>query len=533
MSEHYFRTHWLQPAVCGCLVLAALSGQAGNFATNGGEYTIAGAVLGDQVRPQIGLSTTGGFIVWEDNYTDGEGKGVSARRLDPTLSGVLSSFRVNQSGTLDQEHPQVSLLNNGGAAFVWQGGRQGFQHIYARMLSGSNTWVTGDILVNGSTNGLQINPQVATLANGNVIVVWCSMNQVAANSLQDVYGQILSPTGAKIGSEFLVNQFTAFNQRAAALAPLSGGGFVVTWVSEQQRSSTEPNPNMLYPSGYVVGPTVDIFARIYTAAGGSLGNEFLVNTSSNICANPALAGALDGGFAVAWSELDSLSRSNSWDIYARPFSAGGSGGVLRRVNTITYGEQFAPRVGASGTDYLVVYNSLGHDGSREGVFGQFLRGDGSFLGEEKRINTTTPSQQIYPTVAADSAGRFLVAWSSYTGSPNNFDLMAQRYEDTQQALAAPGAPFVQVLSSNTLNVTWPAQDGLSVAHYEVYADGSAMPTAQVTNTFWRMTGLAPASTHSVRLSYVLADGRRSPLSEPSLNTTYSATQLGAGFPRSG
>ena len=59
---------------------------------------------------------------------------VSAVRLDSTLSAAFAPFRVNNTATNDQERPVVSLLKNGGAAFAWQGGRQGFQHIYARFL---------------------------------------------------------------------------------------------------------------------------------------------------------------------------------------------------------------------------------------------------------------------------------------------------------------------------------------------------------------------------------------------------------------
>ncbi|MCP6769408.1 hypothetical protein NL529_31630, partial [Klebsiella pneumoniae] len=82
--------------------------------------------------------------------------GISARRLDSSLSGSIGgNSRVNEQGAGDQEKPQVTLLNNRGAAFVWQGGAQGFQDIYARFRSPNDTWVTGDVLVNTYTNGSQ------------------------------------------------------------------------------------------------------------------------------------------------------------------------------------------------------------------------------------------------------------------------------------------------------------------------------------------------------------------------------------------
>ena len=62
--------------------------------------------------------------------------------------------------------------------------------------------MTNDVQVNTFTNNSQVNPAVATLANGNVAVAWASFNQAAPTSLQDVYAQVLSPTGQKLASEF-------------------------------------------------------------------------------------------------------------------------------------------------------------------------------------------------------------------------------------------------------------------------------------------------------------------------------------------
>ena len=46
---------------------------------------------------------------------------------------------------------------------------------------------------------------------------------------------------------------------------------------------------------------MDIFARIFSANGVAQGNEFQVNTDTNICANPVVAVAADNTFTIAWS----------------------------------------------------------------------------------------------------------------------------------------------------------------------------------------------------------------------------------------
>ncbi|MGA2029540.1 MAG: hypothetical protein ABSG87_05675 [Verrucomicrobiota bacterium] len=502
------------------------------YATNGTEYAIAGSLLGDQVMPDVAVTPTGGFVVWQDNVTDGNGWGVSAMQLNGTLSGSLSPFRVNVQGAGDQENPRVALLQNGGAVFVWQGGQQGYQHIYARFLTSTNTFTTtNDVLVNTFTNNFQINPAVATLTNGNVIVVWGSFDEAGPNSLQDVYGRIFTPFGQPVTGEFLINQFTSYNQRTPTVAALPSGGFVVVWVSEQERVVGAASANEVLP-GLESYPSVDIYARIYNdGSGTTTNNEFLVNADSNPCANPSVAAGSDGSFMVAWGMRDMIDLTNSLDIYARSFTGAGVGSIVVRVNSYLYGDQYAPRVSALGTDYLIIWTSMGEDGSLQGVYGQFLNEDTSEIGGEFRVNSTTVSSQMQPTVASDGAEQFLVVWTSFTGAPYGFDLYAQRYLNTSATLQPISSLFVYapfIVISNTyqpqLQVSWPPVSGLSVSNYEVYADGTNTPTAVTTTNVWTMTaanGLIASSTHSFQVDYVMTDGRRSPLSPSVSGTTWS------------
>ena len=531
---------WLVVLLAG--IPAMGFGQTNYFATNGTEYAIVGSLLGDQISSSVAVNTNGGFVVWQDNITDGTGWGVSAMQLNSTLSGSGSSFRVNVLGTNDQENPRVALLHGGGAVFVWQGGVEGLnQHIYARFLSSGGTWLTtNDVAVNTFTDNFQSNPDVATLTNGNIIVVWGSFDEVNSNSLQDVYGRIFSPTGVPVTGEFLINQFTSYNQRTPTVAALANGGFVVAWVSEQER--TVAAPSSFQTPSQMSYSSVDIYAQLYNSGGAAQGGEFLVDTDSNPCAHPDVAGGSDGGFVVAWDARDLTSPlNNGLDIYARPFSSAGAGGTVLRVNSHLYGDQYAPRISSLGTDYLIVWTSLAQDGSREGVYGQFLHGNGSTVGGEFRVNTTTASSQIQPVVVSDGVSQFLAVWSSFTGLPNSFDLYAQRYLNALQPLEPLPAPFVYapfVVSNNVyqpqLLVSWPPVTGLSIADYEVYVDGATTPTVVTTSNVWTMTsanGLAASSTHSFTVDYITTDDRRSPLSPSASGTAWSACNyMNSGIP---
>jgi hypothetical protein len=542
-------------AICFCwglflVIPAAVFAQTNYYTTNGMEYAIVGSLPGDQVWPDVAVNAGGGFAVWQDNATDGSGWGVSATRLDSTFSAIpnWSDVRVNVTGTNDQENARVALLKNGGAVFVWQGGVEGYQHIYARFLTATNTWLTTtDVVVSMPTNNFQINPAVAVLNNSNVVVVWSSYDEAGSNSLQDVYCKILTQTGQTVSNEFLVNQFTPYNQRTPAIAALANGGFVITWVSEQEQTAYNlagiDNVNGTSPA-QIGSASVDIYARLYNSNAVASAGEFLVDTGSNPCANPAVAAGTNGGFMIAWGAKDLVVQNNSWDIYARSFSSAGAGGTVLRVNTHLYGDQYAPRISCIGNDDLVVWTSLGQDGSREGVFGQFLNGNGTLVGGEFRVNTTTAGPQMQPAVTSDGVGQFLAVWTSYTGSPYNFDLYAQRYINFNMAsnLPAMNAPFVWapfVLSNGVyqpqLQVSWAMLLDTPVSSYGVYADGATnSPMALVSSATnqWMMTtnnGLTAGSKHWFQIAYTTTSGRLSPLSGATTNSTWSGKSWG-GIP---
>jgi hypothetical protein len=531
--------------IAACLaVLSVCAAEAGAqtvyFTANGGEYDVIGSLAGDQVWPDVALSTNGGFVVWQDNATDGDGWGISARRLDSTLSGSSGSFRVNDDGAYDQQNAHVAMQADGGAVFVWESGERGHQHIFARYLSADNTWLkTGDVSVS-SSKYVQTAPRVAVLAGGNVVVVWSSFNQAGSASMQDVYAKILSSSGGVVKGEFLVNQFTSFNQRSPVVAALNDGGFVIGWVSEQQRKVASVGGGAVSNAlDSVVNASVDIYARVFNKNGAAQTGEFLVNTGPAVCANPSVAPDAEGGFMVAWSARDAVVVNNVWDICARPFSAAGVGGNVTLLNTHLVGSQYAPNIAALGADYLVTWTSLGQDGSREGVYGRFLHQDGAPTSEEFRVNTTTGSQQIQPSVASDGVNQFVAVWTSYTSGPNSFDLYAQRYVDANSVLQRMAAPFVSApfVSSDDyqpqLEVSWAPLQGIDVAGYEVYVDDSGTPAVTTQSNVWLMTdadGLKADSVHTFRVAYVKGDRSRSPLSAATKGRTWSGAKWG-GVPR--
>ena len=306
------------------------------YGEEGSEYPLAMAWPGDQTFPAVSISQNGGYVVWQDNATDSDGLGISARRLNENLSGVSGAFRVNRQEAGDQDSPQVALLKNGGAAFVWRGGPAAGQHIYARFLGPEGQFISeDDLMVNSYVNGAQLSPALATLSDGNVIVVWSSVGQ--DGSMQGVFGQRLGPTGEKLGLEFQVNQSTAFNQRTPSVAALPGGKFVVTWVSESgseargfSRSvslrANSATGSRLLKSGSAVKPTFVRPRRLWAAQMEPLSLPGAERKVGDHCRNDSQS---EGDTAGSKTEI---ANTNSWEMLLVPSTPMASGPANVRVN---------------------------------------------------------------------------------------------------------------------------------------------------------------------------------------------------------
>src|SRR6185295_9656297 len=152
--------HFMPPLskVCRSLMLSSLAFVfpcgllAQSLAPEGGENPLLGSLPGDQTMAHLALGPNGGYLVWRDNGIDKDGSGIAALRLNGSYLAQASRFRVNQQYVGEQERPQVALLTNGGAMFVWQGGRQGFPNVYARVISRDGKFTTSDVQINPASS---------------------------------------------------------------------------------------------------------------------------------------------------------------------------------------------------------------------------------------------------------------------------------------------------------------------------------------------------------------------------------------------
>jgi hypothetical protein len=186
------------------------------------------------------------------------------------------------------------------------------------------------------------------------------------------------------------------------------------------------------------GSMYGVRGQRYDAAGSALGGEFQVNTyTTGIQYGRAVTMDAAGNFVVVWAS-DGPDGSD-YGVFGQRFDAAGAPvGNEFRVNTYTTGRQAFPSVAVdAGGNFVVVWDSVGQDGSGDGVFGQRFDAAGAARGGEFRVNTETASSQSTPAAASDPEGNFVVVWTSGDGDVSG--IFGQRFD---AAGAAVGGEFL-------------------------------------------------------------------------------------------
>jgi len=221
-----------------------------------------------------------------------------------------------------------------------------------------------------------------------------------------------------LGPEFRVNTYTTDTQYSPAVASDAAGNFIVVWTSLGQD-----------------GSSYGVFGQRYASSGTPLGAEFRVNAyTTGAQGYPSVAADPSGNFVVVWQSLGQ--DGSAYGIFGQRYaSSGAPQGPEFRVNTYTTSYQRGPSVAAdSSGNFVVVWQSLGQDGSAYGIFGQRYSSAGAPQGPEFRVNTYTANEQASSSIASDPSGSFVVVWGSALQDGSSGGAFGQRYASSGATL---------------------------------------------------------------------------------------------------
>jgi len=203
------------------------------------------------------------------------------------------------------------------------------------------------------------------------------------------------------------------------------------------------------------GLGLGISGQRYSGGGAPQGGEFRVNSYiTSTQRYPSVASDPAGNFVVAWQSF--TQDGSGWGIFAQRYTSTGAplGGEFR-VNTHTLSEQWYPSMASdSAGNFVVTWSSRYQDGDFDGIFAQRYASNGAPLGGEFRVNTYTTEAQKFSSVAVDSAGNFVVVWESFEPFPGG--IFAQRYANTGIPL---GGEFrISSITITSAHHPWVASD---------------------------------------------------------------------------
>jgi hypothetical protein len=267
----------------------------------GGELAVNVHTSGIQQFPAVAVGGDGRFVVaWESAGQDGDDWGIYLRRFAANGMPLGGEVRVNVETKGRQRYPAVAMLAGGGSVVAWESNQvpSRFEDVYVRRFDAKGQPLGGEVRVNTTDRGLDLDAAVTGLPGGGFVVAW--------RGSQHIYTRRFGAGGGPAGGETQVSQYQGQLKKEPAIAADADGGYVVVWQSSLQD-----------------GSNYGVYARRFAAGGRALGGEQRVNqTVTGDQIEPALAVSPEGDFAVVWHSWQQVSLSTH-SIVGRTFDANG------------------------------------------------------------------------------------------------------------------------------------------------------------------------------------------------------------------
>jgi RHS repeat-associated protein len=388
--------------------------------TGWSEQAVNQTATGTQTTPVVASNAAGrSIVVWVG--PDADGWGIFARWLNPDGTPDGAEFAVNTTTTGDQTTPAAAVSPDGTAFIAWQTPDGWNDGIAGRRFTSAGAVDSTQFAVSTTTYGPQWEPQVGYAADGSAVVIWGDPYNAR------IAGQRFGSSGTATGSEMVFSAtqtdwHTSAWYISARLSVAADGSFAAGWLATDWTTHSD----------YVV--------RTFAADGTATSDEEIAHSGFGTEAWDISRGA-DGAILTAWTAGDWF----GFGIYARARDAEGTWGDPSLVPEVQYGNQeFQSLAALPGGGWAVAWRDGAADGSGAGVFARRLASDGTTIGGQFAVNTTTSGDQEYVRLAP-APGGFAATWvgpdASGTGIfTRRFTIGTEyRYDAWNRLVGAAGA----------------------------------------------------------------------------------------------
>jgi hypothetical protein len=241
-------------------------------------------------------------------------------------------------------------------------------------------------------------------------------NYFAVWGEDDIYGQLYDQNGNKLGTELQIND-EPYCQNAPKVA-FNGQSYCVTWYGYyEQFMGIDHFTGSIIKAYYHY-----IYHRIIDTA-GNMGAEkqSMVLYEYDGYSREDLAITINGHattFFVVW-QFDPWSEIEAYSI-----DSAGNAGTVQTVNNYTSGIQNMGQLSSLQNIYLVTWSGQGQDGGVTGIYGRLYNLNGTPVGSQFQINTTTEGTKKNPSISTDGSYYF-ITWEGYNS--DSYQIYTQQY----------------------------------------------------------------------------------------------------------
>ena len=300
----------------------------------------------------------------------------------------ISNVPTDVSSTESLDRSSVAYNPQRGEYFVvWHATtRAARNNIYGRFVSAAGSPL-GALFAIAETAGIELAPSVAYDADANQY--WVAWTDLGSGSTGDIHLIRLSPTGAPLGGDIVVNEAgpVAFAARVA----FGAGRCMVVWVS---------------------GPgdaTAQILLRAYDSAGNALTSIMPLSDAAGVSTEPDIAfNPTDQNFLVVWNQQQA---GTGWDVKSLGITPDFNSFSPQTVTSAT-GDQRTPRISFSvpAGRYLVVWYD-GRSQQTYDIYGRLVGRDGVRLGNDISIYAGVYNDAVAVVAGSATTSQFAVVLS--------------------------------------------------------------------------------------------------------------------------
>jgi Ca2+-binding RTX toxin-like protein len=483
----------------------------GNFVT--GETRVNMAVAG---RDEIGFSSApladGGWVVTYRSATDTSLVWQQAFYADGSRRGSEVQLPATESNVAGL--PSIRNLADGKWMTSWYEGSSPTNRDLHYQIFNSDGTPGEKALITTSTEGDQVRVASLSLANGGFMALWRGGGtQTGQEDDRGLFYQRFDANGVKIGGETRINatadgveqgiQNTVIPYFAYRLTPdgrYVTDKYVVTWKGIGDQSGQEDADGGLF------------FQLIDAATGLKVGSETRVTTTTEGSAPSEYdyaSLAHSDRFVFVWGGNGTQpGQQDDSGVFMQVFDRNGARiGSETRVNTTVDGKQGQPLVRElSNGSWVVVWQGPDAEGS-DGLYMQAFDRNGSRVGDEIRINSSTAGDQWLSSIDFLADGTVLIGWEGVGDQPDQEDaesgLFFQRFKinSAPESVALSGSIQETAAAGTTAGTLSALDRDPSDKHTFTLVDAANSPTS---NALFEITGDAIKLKSGAKLNYEAA-----------------------------